>query len=624
MCGICGIVDFGGDSISAEVLWKMTDTLSHRGPNDRGIQVCGPAGLGHTRLSILDLSTAGHQPMQSSEHGTTIAYNGELYNFRELRSQLKENGVGFTSQCDTEVVLKSFIQWGHDALVKFNGMYAFAIWDASCRTLHLVRDRFGIKPLYYYAYDSGLIFGSEIKALLASGLVRRSLNWSALHEYLYYGNTLGERTFFEGVNELLPGHHLVYTSETCCSKSFWSVNDLQPIKDNLNEATRSVRDHLERAVEAHLISDVPVGVFLSGGIDSSAITALASRHYEGRLKTFSVGFDFDKGPSELPKARQVAEQFDTEHHELHIAGAQMPDVIENLVHCHDQPFADAANIPLYLLCKELKGSVKVVLQGDGGDEIFAGYRRYNVLAHARFWRFVAHVAPFLTPLSGKGPRYWRAIRFLQAMAQRDPAIRMALLMTQETQNDPPTRTLSNGAMSMLQSDDPFESYRRLQMKLSGLDTVQRMLYVDCVNLLPSQFLEKVDKSTMAHGIEVRVPFLDTLLTEYAMGLPSNMKVHGLQKKWILRRALRGVLPDDILDGKKTGFSVPYQYWLRGPLADYMRSVLLDPETMRWGIFDEKKLRQCMDEHIERRRDNGNLLYKLLNLALWYRHYMRAA
>jgi asparagine synthase (glutamine-hydrolysing) len=624
MCGICGIVDYSGEPISEGTLRAMTETLSHRGPDDQGIYVRGAVGVGHRRLSILDLSAAGHQPMESKADGLVLVYNGELYNFPTLRSLLEQEGVAFSSSGDTEVLLKAFAQWGPATFSRFNGMFAFAVWEAKAKTLHLVRDRFGIKPLYYYRVGSGLVFGSEMKAILASGRVSRSLNWGALHEYLYYGNPLGENTFFEGLTELLPGHCLTLSPGGLRVSPYWSVENIQPVADDLAVATQTVRQRLDDAVAAHLISDVPVGVFLSGGIDSSAITALASKHYQGRLQTFSVGFDFDGGVHELDKARSVADRFQTDHHELHISGQEMPAVIEKLVRCHDEPFADAANIPLYLLCERLKGSVKVILQGDGGDEIFAGYRRYNALAHARFWRCVSAIASVLAPLCPKGPAYWRGMRFLQAMGHGDPAMRMALLMTQEARRDPPTRVLSAEAAQRLQSYDPFESYRGLQTKLAGLDTVQRMLYVDCVNLLPSQFLEKVDKSTMAHSIEVRVPFLDVALTEYAMGLPSDMKVRSFQKKWILRRALRGVVPDEILDGKKTGFGVPYQYWLREPMADYMRAVLLDPAVLRWGLFDEAQLCRCMDEHVDRRRDNGNLLYKLLNLALWSKYYLNAA
>lgn len=621
MCGICGIVDFGSAPIDEEVLWSMTRTLRHRGPDDEGVELLGPAGLGQTRLSIIDLSSAGHQPMQSQDGRVTLVYNGEIYNFPRLREQLETEGVAFRGRSDTEVVLKAYVRWGTDAFSMFEGMFALAIWDAASQQLHLARDRFGIKPLYHYSLSSGLVFGSEIKALLASRRLRRRLNWHALHEYLYYGNALGPNTLFGGVVRLLPGHYLTLDRDGSVTSAYWSVEAVEPVTDDLEQATAVVRQRLETAVKEHLISDVPVGVFLSGGIDSSAVTAFASRHYTGRLKTYSVGFDFDKGVNELPKARKVAERLETEHTELHLAGGDMADVIQQLIRCHDEPFGDAANIPLYLLCRELKGSVKVVLQGDGGDEIFAGYRRYNVLCYERFWRWIAQISVALPTFRTGGLPYDRAMRFFQAMGHPDPAMRLALLMTEEPCNKPPTRVFSDEARRMLQNHDPFGRYRGMHKRLSQFDAVQRSLYTDTQVLLPDTFLEKVDKPTMAHSIEVRVPMLDANLTSYVMGLPSNLKVRSGQKKWILRRALRGIVPDAILDGPKTGFGVPYGYWLRKPLADYTREVLLDPAADRWDLFDRGALALCLEEHTSGRKNNGFLLYKLLNLAIWHHAYL---
>jgi asparagine synthase (glutamine-hydrolysing) len=393
------------------------------------------------------------------------------------------------------------------------------------------------------------------------------------------------------------------------------------VTDPLEAATERIRHLLTEAVTAHLVSDVPVGVFLSGGVDSSAITAIASRRYRGRLKTFSVGFDFDRGLDELPKARMVAHQFGTEHHELHVAGAGMPAVIERLVRCHDEPFADAANIPLYLLCEQLKGSIKVVLQGDGGDEMFAGYRRYNIASFDRFWRWVSGPALALSRLTPGGPTHYRARRFFGAMRNPDPGLRAALLLTSHTPESPPTRVLSAEVRGLVERCDPFARYRELSDRLKQLDPVQRLLYSDTAILLPDTFLEKVDKSTMAHSIEVRVPFLDAELSSYAMGLPSRLKVRHGQKKWILRRALRGIVPDAILDGPKRGFSVPVDYWMRGPLATYLQSVLLDPSTLGCGLFDRGALEIEIGNHAAKRSNNGLLLYKLLNLALWHRLYI---
>jgi asparagine synthase (glutamine-hydrolysing) len=382
-----------------------------------------------------------------------------------------------------------------------------------------------------------------------------------------------------------------------------------------------VRQRLESSVRDHLVSDVPVGVFLSGGVDSSAITALGSRLYGGRLKTYSVGFDFDRGVNELPKARMVAERFGTDHQEFYIAGANVPDVIERLVRSHDEPFADAANVPLYLLCDQLAGSIKVILQGDGGDEIFAGYRRYNTLSLEPFWRWAGTLAVRLDSLRPRNITIDRAMRFLRLMSSPDPVLRQALFLTPATLETPPTRVLSDEMRSQVDRFDPFARYREIHGRISHLDPVQRMLYTDTSILLPDTYLEKVDKSTMAHGIEVRVPFLANRLTEYVLGLPSSMKVRWGQKKLILRKALRGIVPDAILDGPKTGFGVPYGYWLRGPLSEYMRSVLLDDSNAAADLFDRKAVEVVVDEHVAGTHNHQFLLYKLLNLALWRRFYL---
>jgi asparagine synthase (glutamine-hydrolysing) len=447
------------------------------------------------------------------------------------------------------------------------------------------------------------------------------MDWHALSEYLYYGNPLGRHTFYERIRRLAAGEYLIADHEGHRTAAYWRVEDVSPVGDSVEQVTQRVCELMDRAVKRHLISDVPVGVFLSGGVDSTAVTALATRHYGGRLNTYSVGFDFERGINELPKARRVAERYGTDHHELQIVGKNMSDHIEQLVRSHDEPFAEPANLPLLLLCEALKGSVKVVLQGDGGDEIFAGYRRYNVLAFERFWRVASRPAMAAASVFLRGPTYYRATRFFRAMNDPDPAMRMALMLTEEPYGDPPTRVLSTDALRRVSAFDPFERYKEFYARLQHLDPVQRMLYADSQILLTDTFLEKVDRSTMAHSIEVRVPFLDSEMTEYVMGLPSAMKVKRGQKKWVLRRAMRGIVPDDILDGPKTGFGVPFKYWLRGPLAEYMKSVLLDPSVRAWGLFDDAALERAIHEHIAGTRNNGFLLYKLMNLALWRRFYL---
>lgn len=610
------MIDFGGEAVQPSLIEKMTGAIRHRGPDDYGIHVDGAVGLGHARLSIIDLSCAGHQPMCSDDGKVVIAFNGEVYNFQSLRMQLEADGVQFHSRTDTEVVLQAYIRWGKSSFSMLNGMFAFAIWDARDSMLHVVRDRFGIKPLYYCRTATGkIVFGSEIKSMLASGLVEREISASGLHEYLWFGNALGQNTLFSGVNKLLPGHCLTVDIKGHRVAPYWKLEDVPRVNVNSTDAAIEVRRLLENAVKSQLVGDVPVGIFLSGGIDSSAITAFASKHYPDRLKTFSVGFDFDRGINELPAARFVSDYYGTEHHEIKVSGSGMEDVITRLVRAHDEPFADAANIPLYLLCEQLRGSVKVVLQGDGGDELFAGYRRYNVLAHEKLWRFAARL------LLASGVDSQRGERFLRAVSQSDPAMLMALLLTVESLQSPPNRIMSEQWRSRLKECDPFGRYRELAQRFSGHDAVQKMLYTDISVILPDTFLEKVDKSTMAHGIEVRVPFLDADLADYAIGLPASSKVRAFQKKWILRKALRGVVPDKVLDAPKTGFGVPYEYWLREPLAPFMKSVLLDRQALKHGIFDKAEIERAIIEHVSGKRNNGFLLWKALNLALWTEEYL---
>ena len=621
MCGLCGIVRFDAPPAS-ETLWRMTRTLAHRGPNDDGVAITGPAGLGHTRLSILDLSAAGHQPMAADDGRVTLVYNGEIYNFRELRRELEEDGVRHTGTSDTEVLLRAYLRWGAAAFERLHGMFAVALWDARTSTLHLLRDHFGIKPLYYAALPGGIVFGSEIKAILASRLTGREMSWRAFHEYLYYGNSLGAETFFEGIRKLEPGHHLTLTETGATVRAYWTPDSIVPVDDPPEVAARTVLRKLDAAVESHLVSDVPVGVFLSGGIDSSAIATLAQRHHAGRLRTYSVGFDFDRGPDELPAARRLAERLGTDHHELRLAGGDMPAVIERLIDAHDVPFDDAANIPLALLCNALKGDVTVVLQGDGGDEMFAGYRGYDFLARAALWRRISPLGLLLTKPLPESRRRHGLRRVFGYLATSDPGMRMALMRFDERIERLPTRIFTRNTVARLRRHDPFARYLQIGRRFGHLDALQAMLYADSAVLLPDKYLEKVDRATMAYGIESRVPYLDDDLAAYALALPSSLKVRRGQKKWVLRRALRGTVPDEILDARKTGFSVPVSHWLRGPLNRYLRETLQTTAAAAPDLFDPAALRQCIDEHVSGRHDNGKLLYKLLIFSLWRQRYLR--
>ena len=560
--------------------------------------------------------------MRAVDLPISLVYNGEVYNASELRRELESRGHSFRGHSDTEVVQRAYIEWGTEAFGRFNGMFALAIWDARTRTLFLARDRFGVKPLYYALSTESLIFGSEIKSILRSGLVEPSVNMQGLSEYMWYGNTLGKTTAFNEVEQLLPGHYLtVEHTGRVEETAYWSLSDVVPRRPRPAEAVARVRELLDAAVHRHLASDVPVGVFLSGGIDSSAITAFASRHYEGRLASYSVGFDFQEEPDELAKARRVAEQFGTQHHELHLRGSDLPATIERLVRAHDVPFADAANIPLLLLCEQLAGDVRVVLQGDGGDEIFAGYRRYAVASAEPFWRALAPVGRLALRGFPHSPTRHRASRFLRAVGEPDPILRQALLLTVEHGDAPPTAFLGPNWRERLEGVDPFDRYRDVIPQFEHLDSVNRSLFRDLSILLSDDFLPKVDRSTMVYGIEVRVPMLDADLADYALGLPGSLKVRRGQKKWVLREALRGIVPDYILDGRKVGFGVPYASWLRGPLAGYAKSVLLDKSAERSGLLDLQAVERALEQHIRGTHNHGFLLWKLLNLSLWFDMYI---
>ena len=624
MCGITGfILKNKKDSfIYKERIIDALRVINYRGPDDFGTYFSDDVALGHVRLSVLDLSDAAHQPMLDSSEQFVISYNGEVYNFRELKQSLLAQGHIFHSHSDTEVVLENFKAKGVESFSQLNGMFAFSILDKINNKLYIVRDRFGIKPLHYYEDENGLYFGSEIKSILSLVNGSIDINKDVLAEWSFYGSALGENTFYKNVKKVLPGHYLeinLDTKEINCH-SYWLPESLpsKTLKQTggLSQVVKNVKMLLEQSVKRQLVSDVPVGVFLSGGIDSSAITAFAAKHYEGKLKTYSVGFDYDKGINELPKARKVAKKFETEHHELKISGYDLADTVELLVEHHDSPFSDAANIPLYLLGQKVKNEVKVVLQGDGGDELFAGYKRYQTLSSSWLWRPVIPLLAATHNILPHNKSFYRRQRYLNALKSKSDAELMALILTTEDKSNSPLRIFSKDVRKELEKSNPFKAYVKCNQRFKNMDLVQRMLFTDTQIILPDIFLEKVDRSTMATSIEVRVPFLDYDLTDYVMSLPSSLKIKRGQKKWLLKQALIGLVPDDILFGPKTGFSVPYQYWLKGPLNELFYDKLAEIEASGNLLLDGKQIRNLMSEHLSGKKEHGFLLWKTLNLMIW--------
>lgn len=604
-------------------LETATRMLAHRGPDDQGLFIEGPIGLGHRRLSIIDLSPLGHQPMISTDERFVIVFNGEIYNFQELRHELEASGRRFRSQSDTEVILVGFEHWGRNVLARLNGIFACAIYDRRERSLLLARDRLGVKPLYYFRDKLGFVFGSEIKSLLALHDLPRRIDPQGFHEFLYYGNCLGTTTLFADVKRLEPGGWLEVREGSTEHGRYWSHEDIRHHSHNGVAASDVVAETsrlLELAVQRQLAADVPVGVFLSGGIDSSAITALAVRHYRDKLATFSAGFDFDGGHNELPAAAKLAKALGTEHHEIQIQGADLPETIRTLVRQHDEPFSDAANLPLFLMTQRIRESCKVILQGDGGDELFGGYNRYRLLEQRNKYRAIFATLKLLRWCLTRRRRN-QVDRFHAIFSEPDPGLQIAKLLTVEQTNKRcPLAMLSRDVRQRLVGTDPFRRYRELAARFQGLEPTQRLFWIDSAVILPDQFLEKVDKSTMANGVEVRVPFLDNDLAAFALGLPAQLKVGGGVQKKLLKQALRGIVPDEVLTRPKKGFGVPYGNWLRGPLREFMQETLSNTTITASGLFDREELDRRITEHCERRDDWGFALWKMLNLSLWLAEY----
>ncbi len=623
MCGILGAVLYkeGCDEKFKTLFRNSLELIEHRGPDALGTYYSNNLAMGHVRLSILDTSSAADQPMISRSSDGVIAYNGEVYNFQELQKRLEDMGANFRSRSDTEVVLEHFHYKGLDGLADLNGMFAFAYVDESKNKLFLAKDRFGIKPLYYCDTSSGFYYSSEIKALesLIGGL---EPDIRVLSEWTYYGNTLGENTMYTNVKKLLPGRCLEFCLKrhSYSLKRYWEP-PLKPVaKSSTEEVDESVfsnvRDLLERAVKKQLVSDVPVGVFLSGGIDSSAITAFASRHYEGDLNTYSVAFDFDKGVNELPRARQVAEMYGTDHHEVVIGGYDLADTVESLVSSFDGPFSDAANIPLYLLAQKVKDKAKVILQGDGGDEIFAGYQRYNTLSKIEIMKFLARIGRYVNPLTLRNLSFYSRRRYINTLSSKADYRLFSSLLTVEDVNDPPTAIFSGAFRKEVEASLHDSRYKFIEHEYRDIDIVNRMLLVDLQIILPDIFLEKVDRSTMAGSIEVRVPFLDNELVDYCVALPSSLKVKSGCQKYLLKKSLEGIVPLDILYGKKTGFGVPFGFWLKGPLKELFFDNLSRFEHQNPRVLDVDNISQMYTQHIDGKRDYGFLLWKVLNFMIW--------
>ena len=612
MCGIAGLIVKNIENYDFTKFRNSTKLMSHRGPDNFGEYYDKNVALFHYRLSILDLDKRSNQPFFNESADKIIVYNGEIYNYKDLAHQYNFN---LHTTSDTEVILKTIDAKGMNSLPEWNGIFAFALHDKKNNSVTLARDRFGVKPLYVYENDSFIAFASEAKVIL-NWLDSFSINLQCLSEYIWYGNTLSNPTLINNLNKLSPGSYTTIdlNNFTSKKKEFWSISSqIHPnTEDTFETSVTKTKSLLENAVKTQLVSDVPIGIFLSGGIDSSAITAFASKYVSGKLNTYSVEYDFNVGEgSELAKAKSVAKKFNTNHHELKVESHNIIEDFESLVFQYDEPFADSANFPLYLLAKQCSNDMTVVLQGDGGDELFAGYRRYKLLGNLTFWRYNSILLSKLLP--DKFLRF-RAKRMAHTLEQKSDSLRMALLMTQTTTMDMPDKIFNSEIQKKLLLQSPFKTYEEKNEQFIKEDLAQRMLYTDFEVLLPHTYLEKVDKATMLMSIEARVPFLDNNLTDYVLSLPAKYKIKRGINKYLLKKCLQGIIPNEILNAPKQGFNTPTSTWLQTSLYEYAKSKFNSLSDN--GFLNKNYLLELLEEHRNKVKNHNMILWRALVLVAW--------
>jgi len=622
MCGIAGIVGATRENnITEGLVREMCDRIIHRGPDDEGIFVEDGAGLGMRRLSIIDLS-GGHQPVFNEDRSAWIVYNGEIYNFPELRVELESSGHRFYTKTDTEVIIHLYEEMGADCVQKLRGMFALAIYDKANRKLLLARDRLGKKPLHYAMLKDRLYFGSEIKSILAVAPELAQVNSQGLLEYLYYGYVPDPITAFTGIQRVPPGHLLEFENGKVSIRQYW---DLPPYGTLKPTSEQEILEELERrlleATRIRLISDVPLGAFLSGGTDSSTIVALMARASSGPVKTFSIGFARDDF-NEAQYARVVARKFGTDHHEMILE----PDVVrtlEDMTSSLEEPFGDSSMLPTYYVSQMARRHVTVALSGDGGDEIFAGYDRYRIQSDHRIFENIPnwarsfyrnHVFPLL-PRNARG----RQFSYNISLPWRERYVD-SLSFVPSFERD--TRLLSHDFREVLRrSDDPRNVLLRHFAKAPTKDAISELLYVDTKTYMVGDILTKVDRMSMLNSLEVRVPILDHEVVEWATSLPSEWKLRGRTQKYILRKLAERVgVPREVLTRPKQGFALPLVHWMRNELRDVLL-ILLEPRTLQRGYFEANGIRKLMNDHLQGRRELSARLWRLLIFELWHRNFL---
>jgi asparagine synthase (glutamine-hydrolysing) len=624
MCGIAGFVDrdwHEADSAEDGALVRaMCGVIRHRGPDDEGVFVGDGAAIGMRRLSIIDLS-GGHQPIRNEDGSVWVVFNGEIYNYRELRAELVERGHVFATDTDTETIVHAYEAWGEQCFSRLRGMFGIALWDRRTRTLLLARDRAGIKPLHYAERGGRLSFGSEIKSILAAG-ADRTIDVAALEHYLSFLYTPPDATIFDGIRKLPPGHFLRWRDGVSRVTRYWNLPEGDTFAGTLEEAADTLSAVLADAVRSHMVSDVPIGALLSGGIDSSLVVGLMSRASTRPIKTFSIGFD-EPAFDELDGARRIADHFGADHHEMVVRPDALA-VVQQLVEHFDEPFGDSSAVPTWYVSQMARRHVTVVLSGDGGDELFGGYdrylpqprvRRFDAVAGRAGRRAAAAIWPCLPHgVTGKN--------FLRHVAQ-DPAGRYVESVS-FFQSDEMRALLSPDLRRALGTRRAAPAARQRFERWPHLPWPGRMMRFDFETYLPEDILVKVDRMSMAHSIESRVPLLDHEVVSFAASLPAHMKIAGGERKRVLRKAAAAILPAEVFARPKRGFGVPIGTWFRRPLRDFVVDTLQSPRARQRGYFEPAFVDRVVREHLAGRRDHTLRLWQLLMFELWHREYLDSA
>ncbi len=628
MCGIAGMMKFGsGAQVEAGAVRQMCDVMAHRGPDDDGIYTQGPVGIGMRRLSIVDLAT-GHQPISNEDGTLWIVFNGEIYNHASLREPLISRGHRYRTHSDTETIIHLYEEYGRDCVQHLRGMFAFAIWDSRKKQLFIARDRLGIKPLYYSIRPDSFVFGSEVKVIMEAPGMSREFNRSVLPEYLAFGYLSGQDTFYSGIRKLLPGHTIELSENGDLRiEQYW---DLPSPSDDSPRSTeyyvQTYREMLDQAVSSHLMSDVPLGVFLSGGLDSSAVAALMTKIRREPIESFSVGYA-EQTYSELPYARTVAQHLNSKHHEVIVSSDDFFDALPKLIWQEDEPIVWPSSVSLYFVARLARERVKVVLTGEGSDETLAGYTRYAfTLRNAAMDRAYRAVTPSAlrrqlrqtlaeSSLINATVRRKLSHTFLARDGEAWSSFyfdNFLSAFSEAEQGDLLTREFIHEA--------PISSAYRNVLKVwetSSGPMLRRLLYTDLKTYLV-ELLMKQDNMSMAASIESRVPFLDHVLVEFATGIPREVQIKGLAGKTILKKAMEDLLPHSIIYRPKLGFPTPWSGWLAGPRLENIRALLLEPRSLNRGYFRKESIERIFDEHRAKHRDNYDRIWRLLNLELWHR------